>query len=136
MRLLSIRTNHVRGGASQDESKAQRCRYRCGDVRQYLPMRYLPKDPQGHSPRCGAARNGRREVRPVSDLSRRDFLNATATVGGGLIVALTLPGATGTSNSAVAAAARAAPAAAPAPSACNLDAWAENMTDRLTRATG
>jgi isoquinoline 1-oxidoreductase subunit beta len=34
-------------------------------------------------------------VRPVSDLSRREFLNATATVGGGLIIALTLPGAAG-----------------------------------------
>ena len=43
---------------------------------------------------------------PASDLSRRDFLNATATIGGGLIVALTLPGATGASNSAVAAAAK------------------------------
>jgi isoquinoline 1-oxidoreductase beta subunit len=44
-------------------------------------------------------------VRPAADLSRRDFLNATATVGGGLILALTLPGAAGKSNSAAAAAA-------------------------------
>jgi isoquinoline 1-oxidoreductase beta subunit len=43
-------------------------------------------------------------VRPAADLSRRDFLNATATVGGGLILALTLPGAAGKSNSAAAAA--------------------------------
>ncbi|HXI79080.1 MAG TPA: molybdopterin cofactor-binding domain-containing protein, partial [Steroidobacteraceae bacterium] len=34
-------------------------------------------------------------MRPASELSRRDFLNATATVGGGLIIALTLPGAAG-----------------------------------------
>ena len=36
-------------------------------------------------------------------LSRRDFLNATASVGGGLIVALTLPGPAGNANFAAAA---------------------------------
>ena len=73
------------------QSQTQRRRYRCGHVRQYLPLRYLPKNPQGDSPRRGIAREGRGEVRPVSDPSRRDFLNATATVGGGLILALALP---------------------------------------------
>jgi isoquinoline 1-oxidoreductase beta subunit len=34
-------------------------------------------------------------VRSGPELSRRDFLNATATVGGGLIIALTLPGSAG-----------------------------------------
>ena len=38
-------------------------------------------------------------MRQASELSRRDFLNATATVGGGLILALTLPGRTGKANS-------------------------------------
>ncbi len=42
-------------------------------------------------------------MRPISDLSRRDFLNATATLGGGLVLALTLPGPGRKSNSAVAA---------------------------------
>jgi len=55
-------------------------------------------------------------VRPAADLSRRDFLNATATVGGGLILALTLPGAVGKLN----AAAAAAGAAGAAP---QLNAW-------------
>jgi isoquinoline 1-oxidoreductase beta subunit len=41
-------------------------------------------------------------VRPASALSRRDFLNATATVGGGLVIALTLPGPAAKSNSAAA----------------------------------
>src|SRR5260221_7857870 len=113
MRLLSVRTNHVRGGAARDESKTQRCRYRCRDVRQYLPVRDLPKNPHGHSPRRGTARDGRSEVRRVSNLSRRDFLNATTTVGGGLILALTLPGRGGKPNSAAAGAAATGPGAGP-----------------------
>jgi isoquinoline 1-oxidoreductase beta subunit len=43
-------------------------------------------------------------VRPASVLGRRDFLHATAAVGGGLILALALPGRAGNSKSAPAAA--------------------------------
>ena len=43
------------------------------------------------------------KVTRTSDLSRRDFLSATATVGGGLILALTLPGRTGRASSKAAA---------------------------------
>ncbi|HEY4444479.1 MAG TPA: molybdopterin cofactor-binding domain-containing protein, partial [Steroidobacteraceae bacterium] len=68
-------------------------------------------------------------MRPSTDLSRRDFLNATATVGGGLIVALTLPGATGASNSAVAAAARAASSGSAAQSGAQLNAWLKIARD-------
>ena len=42
-------------------------------------------------------------MKATSDLSRRDFLSATATVGSGLMLALTLPGPGGKSNSAAAA---------------------------------
>jgi isoquinoline 1-oxidoreductase beta subunit len=52
----------------------------------------------------------------VSDLSRRDFLGATASLGGGLVLAL-LPAAVGRSNSATAARAGRASAAA------QLNAW-------------
>ncbi len=65
-------------------------------------------------------------MKAASDLSRRDFLNATASVGGGLILALTLPGAGGQSNSA-AAAARAAPAAGK--SATQINAWLKIARD-------
>jgi isoquinoline 1-oxidoreductase beta subunit len=41
-------------------------------------------------------------VTPASTLSRREFLNATATVGGGLVIALTLPGPAARSSSAAA----------------------------------
>ena len=63
---------------------------------------------------------------PVSDPSRRDFLNATATVGGGLILALTLPGTTGKSRSAAAAA---APASAARQSGGQLNAWLKIARD-------
>src|SRR6202453_1438051 len=43
------------------------------------------------------------KVPRASDLSRRDFLSATATVGGGLILALTLPGRPGRASSKAAA---------------------------------
>ena len=52
-------------------------------------------------------------MRPASALSRRDFLHATAAVGGGLIIALTLPGT--------------APAARP--SASQLNAWLKISRD-------
>ena len=53
-------------------------------------------------------------MKATPDLSRRDFLNATASVGGGLILALTRPGPGSRSNSA---------AAAPGKSAGQLNAW-------------
>ena len=66
------------------------------------------------------------EVRPDSELSRRDFLNATATVGGGLIIALTLPGAAGKANSAMAAGAGAKPVRQ---SVSQLNAWLKIARD-------
>jgi isoquinoline 1-oxidoreductase beta subunit len=65
-------------------------------------------------------------VKSVSELSRRDFLGATATVGGGLILALTLPGPAGKSNSAKAATVA---AAGPAGSGSQLNAWLKIARD-------
>jgi isoquinoline 1-oxidoreductase beta subunit len=67
------------------------------------------------------------EVKLAKELSRREFLNATATVGGGLILALTLPGRTGKSNSA--AAATIASAGPSGSSGSQLNAWLKIARD-------
>jgi isoquinoline 1-oxidoreductase beta subunit len=65
-------------------------------------------------------------VRGVSDPSRRDFLSATASAGGGLILALTFPGITGKSGFAAAAGAR---APGPRQSDVQLNAWLKVAPD-------
>ncbi len=67
-------------------------------------------------------------MRRVSNLSRRDFLNATTTVGGGLILALTLPGRGGKPDSAAAAGAASA-AGAGHQSGSQLNAWLKIARD-------
>ncbi len=64
-------------------------------------------------------------MRPALGLSRRDFLNATATVGGGLVIALTLPGPAAKSNSAARGSFDAVPGAVAgaARSGSQLNAW-------------
>jgi isoquinoline 1-oxidoreductase beta subunit len=64
-------------------------------------------------------------VRPAGELSRREFLHASAKVGGGLVIALTLPGPAGTANPT--AAAGAAPAGRQ--SASQLNAWLKISRD-------
>jgi isoquinoline 1-oxidoreductase subunit beta len=64
-------------------------------------------------------------VKPAAELSRREFLNAAAAFGGGLIVALTLPGPAGTAVSA--AVAGAAPSRRQ--SASQLNAWLKIAAD-------
>jgi isoquinoline 1-oxidoreductase beta subunit len=58
-------------------------------------------------------------MKQAAALSRRDFLNATGAVGGGLILALSLPGRAGNSNS----------AAAAAQSGAQLNAWLKIARD-------
>jgi isoquinoline 1-oxidoreductase beta subunit len=67
-------------------------------------------------------------VIPVSDPGRRAFMNATVTVGGGLILALTLPGLQVESNSAQAAAGAGA-ASAGGRAGRQLNAWLKIARD-------
>jgi len=67
-------------------------------------------------------------VRAVSDFSRRDFLNATATLSGGLILAMTLPGRGGKLNAAEAGAASGAAGTAHR-SVSQLNAWLKIARD-------
>ncbi len=120
-------TDHVGGGASPDQPQAQRCRHRCGHVRQHMPLRHLSANPQGDSSCGGTARLRCRAVRPASDLSRRDFLNAGAMAGGGFLLALTLPGPGGRANSAAAGAAGGAASAGK--SGGQLNAWLKIARD-------
>jgi isoquinoline 1-oxidoreductase beta subunit len=64
-------------------------------------------------------------VKSVADPSRRDFLSATATLGGGLILALTLPGPAANSNSSAAAGA----GRTARPSSAQLNAWLKIARD-------
>src|SRR5260370_5111378 len=98
MRLLPVGTDHVGGGVVANQSFAERCRHRCRARREYLPMWYLRPHPQSRA--SGGRASARGEVivsgrgsdssRGV-DFGRRVFLQRTALVGGGLVLALALP---------------------------------------------
>src|SRR5882672_1512769 len=89
MRLLSVRHDHGRRGASQDEPQADRRRHRRRH-HQHLPLRHLPagarSDPHGRQ-----GHRLREPIMPKFTFSRRKFLVSTAAVGGGLALGLRLP---------------------------------------------
>ncbi len=93
MRLLPVGPNHVGRGTARKEPEPDRRRHRCGDEREYLPLRDLQPHSRG-DPRCGPACTGKRMTRTATrdtDQSRRTFLKRRAAVGGGLVLGFLLP---------------------------------------------
>src|SRR5438128_4808204 len=88
VRLLSVRPDHVRGGASGAQGRADRRRHRRRDVRQHLPLRNLSADP-GRDPSRRRAQEGRRVMTTL--VSRREILKSGLAVGAGLTLGFTLP---------------------------------------------
>src|SRR5215831_18189603 len=103
MRLLPVRPDHGGGGAVEEKSQADRCRYRCGDD-QYLPLRHLSAHPRRgpygrgqwwhHRPHRAPVLRGRSAMTKmikVARLSRRAFIVGSAVAGGGLALGFNAP---------------------------------------------
>src|SRR5258705_5737597 len=114
MRVLPIGPDHVCFGAACEQPTSNRFRYRRRDVRQHLPLRDLC--PHSRSDQAGRAieQTGRLTMildhitsriagggrSPSNGLSRRRFLQAGAAAGGGLMLSLSLPFASGDAEAA------------------------------------
>ncbi len=63
MRLLPVRPDHVRRGVARGDAASRRCRHRCRDGRQHLPLRHLCAHSRGdqESRRRAASLNWQRD---------------------------------------------------------------------------
>src|ERR1700730_15626809 len=94
MRLLPVWADHVGLCVACEQIEPDRCRYRRRHVGQYLPLRNLCPYPRSDQASCAIGRlimtlTHIGSVRPAADLSRRNFLRASAS--GGLLLSLSLP---------------------------------------------
>src|ERR1700733_2118948 len=95
MRLLPVRTNHVRSRPAVDQSQAHRRRHRRRDGGKHLPLWNLPAHPCRHSRRCRHERNAimSKVATKLNSPSRRKFLKTSAAASGGLVLGIALPSA-------------------------------------------
>ena len=62
VRLLPVRTNHVRRRAAREKTASHRRRHRRRHERQHLPLRHLPAHPQSHPSRRRLSQPKRRNI--------------------------------------------------------------------------
>src|SRR5499427_7761366 len=118
MRVLPVGPDHVRLGAACEQPASDGFRYRRRDVRQHLPLRDLSAHSRSDQAGGATERTGRLTMRvdhlssvadgsarssSASGVSRRTFLQAGAAAGGGLLLSLRLPFASGEAEAAGAA---------------------------------
>src|SRR6266542_3454803 len=87
MRVLSSRTDHVRGRLLDEDAPADERTDRPGDAGESLPLRNIPSDPAGHSAR------GRGNIAvSLARIGRREFIRATSLASAGLVLGFVQPG--------------------------------------------
>src|ERR1700757_733580 len=115
MWLLPVGPNHVCFGAARDQPPSDGFRYRERDVGQHLPLRDLPAHSRSDQAGRAIEWTGRLTMRvdhlssfaagsarssSTTGLSRRTFLQPGAPAGGGLLLSLRLPFASGEAEAA------------------------------------
>ena len=95
VRLLPVRTDHVRHGAAHQEAAPQRRRHRCRHVRQHLPLRHLPANPRRDPQSVGDQDREPDKKTNVSgeetQMSANPLLVSRRAFVGGLVIAISLP---------------------------------------------
>src|SRR4051812_6942036 len=91
MRLLPEWTDHAGSSTPEEKAQADRQRDRSRDVRQHLPLRYLPTHSAGHQDCVRPKERGDRMSDRIQLASRRDFLASIFSSGALLLGARLLP---------------------------------------------
>src|SRR5262249_23787489 len=90
VRVLPVGTDHVGRRAPRQEHESERPGHRRRHGREHMPVRHLPADPGGDSPRRRARARGGMMARS-KHLGRRAQLKGGLAVGAGLVIGSRLP---------------------------------------------